>query len=521
MCQFRSVVNELGWHQLWDPNQLNHYVSSATCSPSTMYCRLRVYERFIHFLRMQIPSLLPTVEQLKGIDSMLCYLKEAIGKDRHLRTKHTMAVSRERMPKSFDVLRLWRSRRGLVEVKQQFVHIDEKTKDISEFVFRQLRNYLIVEILLANAQRSGIIEGMLIKEVLDAEGNAKCDNLVYIYVTNHKTGSLQAAIIYLDVEIYNYLVTMITIVLPLLPSISDISSRNEKNCHVFQTWTSGRLRTSSISSCLRSGLKLFGIHDPDGCPTNYRKAASTLISMHKPSMQESLSQFMCHARSTTERHYRHHMSHRGLSSVFNELAKCQALPSNDDISTTSEKRLSNRSSTPTTQMVTHSDNVTEQINEPTSSNIVQDDHIVDSDNDLDDTLSGILHVSMDINSDSERSCLIGDSAFQYSKCTPSEISHVSVPSEPINDSRYTCKRNGKSIFVDQFQEDTFFSTFGNLIDNALHHIPVTASEVLVLSNTEQFFPLWTNLVNKFGQSLALKKVTDKIRTFARNNRVKK
>ena len=70
---------------------------------------------------------------------------------------------------------------------------------------------------------------------------------------------------------------------------------------------------------------------------------------------------MCHARSTTERHYPHHMSHRGIVLGFNELAKCQALPSNDDISTTSEKRLSNRSSTPTTQMVTHSDNVTEQI----------------------------------------------------------------------------------------------------------------------------------------------------------------
>ena len=42
-----------------------------------------------------------------------------------------------------------------------------------------LGNVRIVEIVLANAQRSGIIEGMLIKEVLDAEGNAKCDNLVY------------------------------------------------------------------------------------------------------------------------------------------------------------------------------------------------------------------------------------------------------------------------------------------------------------------------------------------------------
>ena len=68
----------------------------------------------------------------------------------------------------------------MVEVKQHLVHIDEKTKDISEFVFRQLRNYLIVEIVLANAQRSGIIEGMLIKKVLDAEGNAKCNDLIQI-----------------------------------------------------------------------------------------------------------------------------------------------------------------------------------------------------------------------------------------------------------------------------------------------------------------------------------------------------
>ena len=70
------------------------------------YCRLRVYERFIHFLSIKIPPLLPTVEQLKGIDSMLCYLKEAIVKDRHLREKHTIAVSRERIQKSFDIIRV-------------------------------------------------------------------------------------------------------------------------------------------------------------------------------------------------------------------------------------------------------------------------------------------------------------------------------------------------------------------------------------------------------------------------------
>ena len=34
---------------------------------------------------------------------MLSNLKEAIGKDRHLRNKHTMALSRERMPVSVGV----------------------------------------------------------------------------------------------------------------------------------------------------------------------------------------------------------------------------------------------------------------------------------------------------------------------------------------------------------------------------------------------------------------------------------
>ena len=53
-----------------------------------------------------------------------------------------------------------------------------------------------MEILLANAQRSGIIEGIIegIMEVLLAKGNRNSENLHYLYVANHKTGYLQPAI---------------------------------------------------------------------------------------------------------------------------------------------------------------------------------------------------------------------------------------------------------------------------------------------------------------------------------------
>ena len=73
------------------------------------------------------------------------------------------------------------------------------------------------------------------------------------------------------------------------------------------------------------GITPFGLYDREACPTQYPKAACTLMSMHNPSMQEALSQFMCHERSTVERHCRHHMSHKYLSTVFTEIVKCQTL----------------------------------------------------------------------------------------------------------------------------------------------------------------------------------------------------
>ena len=84
-----------------------------------------------------------------------------------------------------------------------------------------------------------------------------------------------------------------------------------------------------------------------------------------------------------------------------------------------------------------------------------------------------------------------------------------------------CKRNGKSIFVNQIQEDIFFSTFQVLFWDSLNRRPVTRQKVLQLAcDSEQFLPLWRNLIVQFGEGLALKKVTDNIRTFARNNRLK-
>ena len=482
ICSFRCLVKGIGWENFWDHNALNRYVSLATCSPSTTYGRLRVYERFVHFLRTNLPYLLPSRESMQAIESMLAALKEALGKDRHVRSKTTMTASRERMPHSLDVLREWRSRRESVEVKKLFplsstpVEISSK---LDEGVFVQLRNYLIVEIILANAQRSGIVEGMLIGEVLKAKDNANKDDLHYIYVEQHKTGYIQPAIIYLTTEVYNYLLLFVTVIIPELPAIGHVRSGDD--CHVFQTWLSDCLHTSNVSSCLRNGLKLYGIDDPDGCPTHYRKAASTLISMHKPELQESLSQFMCHSRSTTERHYRHHMAHRGLYSTFTALASCQAMSGEDH-----------------TPVLDHTPLDPSPTHPSLCSN--EQDHDDDADN----------HPDKDTNDTTSDSPSL-DPLVTVINCRE----ETALP-------KYPSKWNAKSIFHDQMEEDIFFRVFEHLLDNSLSpQHPVTSREVSNVSiESPQFRPIWERLVAHLGQEVALKKVTDKIRTYGRNHRSK-
>ena len=45
-------------------------------TPSTIYGKLRVYERFIDFLRIELPTFLPSEHNMKAISAMLRNLKE-------------------------------------------------------------------------------------------------------------------------------------------------------------------------------------------------------------------------------------------------------------------------------------------------------------------------------------------------------------------------------------------------------------------------------------------------------------
>ncbi|KAI6647785.1 hypothetical protein LOD99_8500 [Oopsacas minuta] len=55
ISSFRCFAKEVWWGNFWNHNVLNDYITSATCSPSTSYGRLRVYEKVHPFLAFAIP----------------------------------------------------------------------------------------------------------------------------------------------------------------------------------------------------------------------------------------------------------------------------------------------------------------------------------------------------------------------------------------------------------------------------------------------------------------------------------
>ena len=245
------------------------------------------------------------------------------------------------------------------------------------------------------------------------------------------------------------------------------------------------LHTSNVSSCLRNGLKLCEIDDPDRCATHYHKAASTLISMHKPELQESLSQFMCHSRSTTERHYRHHIAHRGLYSTFSALASCQAKSGEESVV----------EHTPCDSSPFH----------PSLSSDEQDDE-EDVGNHPDKATNNTA-VPVDVCTSTKRTESDSPSFAPL-------VTDINCPEETALP-KYSSKWNANSIFHDQMEEDIFFLVFESLLDNSLSlHHPVTSRDVSNISvQSPQFRPIWERLVAHFGQEQALKKVTDKIKTF--------
>ena len=205
--------------------------------------------------------------------------------------------------------------------------------------------------------------------------------------------------------------------------------------------------------------------------------------MHNSSMQDPLSQFMCDAPSTTERHNWHHMSHRTLYPVFNELARCQRIPLEDAVTNTASLEVDASTLNGNVHSCNKSLKVPSISHDNPCKNSYSQRQEIGLDSQPGNTLANNFEDSLNITvSDLEGADC--DCDFELIKpmykfvnvpCSP--LSHIDNPicaSEiqttvqetlhTIKPSRFASIRNCKSIFEGQLQEDIFFSTLDSWLE---------------------------------------------------------
>ena len=113
-----------------------------------------------------------------------------------------------------------------------------------------MRDFLIVEIIIPNGQRPGIIQGMLVGDAKRAKKDITTDGYHGLIVGNHKIGRIASATLFLYPEIFRALNIFITVIMPKL-SIYSPAVRINRNCHVFQTFSGRELLSSRVTPILR------------------------------------------------------------------------------------------------------------------------------------------------------------------------------------------------------------------------------------------------------------------------------
>ncbi|KAI6646943.1 hypothetical protein LOD99_9037 [Oopsacas minuta] len=187
-----------------------------------------------------------------------------------------------------------------------------------------MRNYLICEIIIPNAQRAGIISGMLIQEVEEARSLDDSEHL-QIHVANHKTGHIQCASIFLYSSTFRALKIFTQIILPKLEIYSSGKSNLGPYSPVFQIFEGKNVESSLVTPFIRRCLKDMEIQY-FGTVTDFRRAAASLTGRHKPHLVEAMSLFLGHSRRAHDKYYRIQFGHFGLIDAFIELEKLQTDP---------------------------------------------------------------------------------------------------------------------------------------------------------------------------------------------------
>ena len=163
-------------------------------------------------------------------------------------------------------------------------------------MYTLIRNFILTEMTIANAHRSGVLAYMTMDEFLKAKKTSQESML--IKVKDHKIADTHGpAHVVLSPTLFSYLKVYVNEVRSLVQKDSDTSSS------VFLSWNGVKLQSGQISTAIDAAWQKAGM-EGHVCSTIFRKSTVTKVHEDHKDLRGDLADLMGHKTSTAERFYR-------------------------------------------------------------------------------------------------------------------------------------------------------------------------------------------------------------------------
>ena len=181
---------------------------------------------------------------------------------------------------------------------------------INQAEYTLIRDFILTQITIANAHRSGVLAHMTLGEFNKArlsEGNC------IITVKKHKTADTHGpARVVLSSTLFGYLKTYIAEVR------SVVSETKDDDDAVILSWSGARLASGQISTAINASWKKAGLQGHISS-TLFRKSAVTAVHTKRKDMTGQLADLMAHKESTAQRYYKLHEKQQSCIQAAAEL----------------------------------------------------------------------------------------------------------------------------------------------------------------------------------------------------------
>lgn len=222
-------------------------------------------------------------------------------------------ISKLITPKKVDLFD--RSELALAAIKLLGIVADGQVQNISMTQYVTVRDFILTQIVLTNANRSGVLANMTFEEF---QGARQVDGNYLVSVVHHKTAFMYGpAKIVLSPQLFSWMSLFVKCVRSLITC--RVTGRAK---YVFLSWTGEGLDSSQITRAVQAAWKKAGLGQEITC-TLMRKSAVSAVHQRCPEQNANLADLMCHTTQTASKSYR--LVHRQQTAVSASMTLTQLM----------------------------------------------------------------------------------------------------------------------------------------------------------------------------------------------------